>query len=73
MQQQDCLWAVERAEERGIMCCRCLLLNVLAASGCAEAELRRAFLQRRETWIAGLVAELDDSHACEPVCHCCSV
>ncbi|KAI3435879.1 hypothetical protein D9Q98_001937 [Chlorella vulgaris] len=30
-----------------------------------EAELRRAFLQRRETWIAGLVAELDDSHAYE--------
>ena len=31
----------------------------------AEAELRRAFLQRREAWIAGLVAELDDSHAYE--------
>ena len=27
----------------------------------AEPELRRAFLQRREAWIAGLIAELDDA------------
>lgn len=31
----------------------------------AEAELRAAFLQRREAWIAGLAAELDDSHPYE--------
>lgn len=30
-----------------------------------EAELRRAFLQRREAWIASLAAELDDSHPYE--------
>ena len=31
----------------------------------AEPELRRAFLQRREAWIAGLVSELDDGSGYE--------
>ncbi|KAL4458513.1 hypothetical protein ABPG75_013378 [Micractinium tetrahymenae] len=30
-----------------------------------EPELRRAFLQRREAWIAGLAGELDDTHPYE--------
>lgn len=33
--------------------------------GSAEPELRRAFLQRREAWVAGLAAELDDTHPYE--------
>ncbi len=41
------------------------LLSLSLSPQTAEPELRRAFLQRREAWIAGLAAELDDTHPYE--------
>ena len=43
----------------------CSALPARPARTTAEPELRRAFLQRREAWIAGLAGELDDSHSYE--------
>lgn len=42
-----------------------MLLSLSLSPQTAEPELRRAFLQRREAWIAGLAAELDDTHPYE--------